>query len=109
MWNTQTGKEVAKFEWKKQPREGPKSIKFTTDESYCGRLATKHNIEIYDNGSFDAPRATIVASAENLAKKGDLAKYQGKKTKSFWFDGFEFVPLNPDASAQTQTRYLIAW
>ena len=47
MWSTQTGKEVAKFEWKKQSKEGPKSIKFSKDEKFCGRLSSKHHIEIY--------------------------------------------------------------
>jgi len=74
IWNTQTGIEAAKFEWKKQSKEGPKSIKFSKDEKYCGRLSSKHHIEIYQDGNFEAPKATIVASIENLAKKSDLAK-----------------------------------
>jgi hypothetical protein len=59
---------------------------------YCGRLATKHSIEVYQNGDFTAPRITITASVENLAKKTDLPKLEGKKSKPFWFDGFEFIP-----------------
>lgn len=47
IWSTQSGKEVAKFEWKKQSKEGPKSIKFSLDEKYCGRLSSKHHIELY--------------------------------------------------------------
>lgn len=29
LWHTVTGNEVAMFEWKKQSKEGPKSIKFS--------------------------------------------------------------------------------
>lgn len=29
LWNSQTAREVAMFEWKKQSKEGPKSIKFS--------------------------------------------------------------------------------
>lgn len=47
VWNTNTGREVVKFEWKKQSKEGPKSIKFTKDEKYCGRLSARNTIEIY--------------------------------------------------------------
>lgn len=94
IWNTKTGKEAAKFEWKKQSKEGPKSVKFSKDEKFCGRLSSKHHIEIYHNNNFESPKATIMASVENLGKKADLAKFADLKNKPFWFDGFEFVPQN---------------
>ena len=36
--NAQTGKTLAKFEWKKTAKDALKSIKFTPDEKYCVRL-----------------------------------------------------------------------
>jgi len=38
----------------------------------------------------------IKASAENLAKKKDLQK-EGEKAKfNYYFDGIEFIPVNPE-------------
>jgi uncharacterized protein with WD repeat len=36
--NARTGKMMAKFEWKKNPRDGIKSVKFSKDEKYFVRL-----------------------------------------------------------------------
>jgi uncharacterized protein with WD repeat len=36
--NARTGKTMAKFEWKKNPRDGIKSVKFSKDEKYFVRL-----------------------------------------------------------------------
>jgi uncharacterized protein with WD repeat len=47
LWHTQTGEEVTSFEFRKTSREGPKSIKFTKDERFCIRLASKTEIEVY--------------------------------------------------------------
>ena len=47
LWSSKTGKEVTSFAFKKTSKEGPKSIKFTKDESYCARLATPSIIEIF--------------------------------------------------------------
>jgi uncharacterized protein with WD repeat len=33
-----TGKALAKFEWRKNPQEAMRSIKFSSDESHCFRL-----------------------------------------------------------------------
>jgi translation initiation factor 2A len=40
----------------------------------------------------------IVANIENLAKKKDIQ--DGKKFKPFYFDGFEFIPVNPEVPPQ---------
>lgn len=53
IWNTQTGKEVASFEFRKTSKEGPKSLKFTKDEKYCIRIASKSVIDIFESGKFD--------------------------------------------------------
>jgi len=36
--NAASGKTVASFEWKKNPKDGIRSIKWTSDEKYCARL-----------------------------------------------------------------------
>lgn len=48
IWNSMTGKEVWACEFKKISKEGPKSIKFTTNESHCARLSSKNTIDIYE-------------------------------------------------------------
>jgi uncharacterized protein with WD repeat len=53
IWSNLTGREVAQFEWKKQSKEGPKSIKFSQDEKFCARLSSKNTIDVYENGNFD--------------------------------------------------------
>ena len=47
-----TGKEIGAFEWRKTSKEGPKSIRFSRDEKYCARLATKKTVEVYVDGNF---------------------------------------------------------
>jgi uncharacterized protein with WD repeat len=69
VWDISTGKEVAQFEWKKSSKEGTKSIKFTEDERFCGRLSTRTQIEVYESGNFTEPKARINATSENLGKK----------------------------------------
>ena len=55
--HTKTGKTVAKFEWKKSPKDSIKSIRFTNDERYCLRLVPSLNskdvnyIEVYKDGN----------------------------------------------------------
>ena len=50
LWHTKTGKEAAEFEFKKSSKEGPKSIKFTKDESMCARLSSLKTIDFYELG-----------------------------------------------------------
>jgi len=69
IWDISTGKEVAQFEWKKGSKEGTKSIKFTEDERFCGRLSSRNQIEVYESGDFTEPKARINATAEFLGKK----------------------------------------
>ena len=87
MWNTQTGVESAMFEWKKQSKEGPKSIKFSQDERFCARLSSKTTIDFYENGDFSKPKATITADAQTVGKKGE------QDNRKFWFDGLDFIPI----------------
>jgi len=59
--DTKKGLIVAKFEWKKSPKDSIKSIRFSEDESFCIRLVPQANtkdvnsIEVYRNGDFSAP------------------------------------------------------
>ena len=69
IWDISTGKEVAQFEWKKGSKEGTKSIKFTEDERFCGRLSSRNQIEVYESGDFTEPKARINATVEFLGKK----------------------------------------
>lgn len=73
VWSNKSGKEVCGFEFKKQSKEGPKSIKFTKNETYCARLASRTTIDIFDvskadESSFEKPKFKLVASAALLAK-----------------------------------------
>ena len=68
LWNSMTGKETAGFEFKKTSKEGPKSIKFTKNESHCARLSSLKTIDIYDLSSndgtlFEKPKFKLTASA----------------------------------------------
>jgi len=93
VWNLQTGKEVASFEYKKGSKDGAKSIKFSEDESFCARLSSRTQIEIYDTQNFSEIKTYINATEETLGKK----KSKQEETKAaakgkYWFDGFEFIP-----------------
>jgi uncharacterized protein with WD repeat len=63
--NSSTGKTLAKFEWKKNPKDGVRSIKFTNDEKYCARLVPQlaqgqiNSIEIFENADFSKPTKVI--------------------------------------------------
>ena len=63
--NTKSGKIVAKFEWKKSPKESIKSIKFSPDEKFCMRLVICNNpkdinsIEVYKDGNFSKPFSIV--------------------------------------------------
>lgn len=65
--DTKKGRILAKFEWKKTPKDSIKSIKFSQDEKYCIRLIPQLNqkdvnsIEIYKDGNFTAPSFIIPA------------------------------------------------
>lgn len=62
-----TGKTMAKFEWKKSPKDSIKSIRFSKDERYCIRLIPAINakdvnsVEVYKDGNFSAPFCVIEA------------------------------------------------
>jgi uncharacterized protein with WD repeat len=61
------GKTLAKFQWRKTPKEAIKSIKFTKDERFCVRLVPQlsskqpNSIEVYQNGDFSKPTNVIKA------------------------------------------------
>lgn len=101
VWSVQTGKEVLQFEWKKASKEGPRSIKFSQDEQFVARLASKTSIEVYKVGQFDQPFVTLNANYETLAKKNAP---KGR----YWFDGFEFIPADFQYG-NNQHQYLMAW
>lgn len=111
---TKTGKTVAKFEWKKSPKESIKSIRFSADEKYCLRLIPAINskdvnsIEIYKDGNFSTPFSIIPAkfgtkSAQN-AKKGQPPIYIDGR-----FDGMDLCCLNPNVEPDKSPFYLFAW
>jgi hypothetical protein len=102
VWETDTGREVALFEWKKGSKEGTKSIKFSEDEKFCARMSSKTQIEVYSTTNFSEPLVRINANHETLGKKGP-----GKGQK-YWFDGFEFIPSHTTPAGQTH-QYLFAW
>jgi len=58
---------MARFEWKKSPKESIKSIRFSSDERYCLRLIPAvsakdvNSIEIYKDGNFSTPFSIIPA------------------------------------------------
>jgi uncharacterized protein with WD repeat len=56
VWNSLSGKELGAYEFRKGSKEGPKSIKFTRDESFCARLAAKNSIEIFEKGNFEVAK-----------------------------------------------------
>lgn len=95
VWNTLTGSESAIFEWKKQSKEGPKSIKFSQDERFCARLSSKTTIDFYENGDFSKPKSTITANAQTLGKKGE------QNSGKFWFDGVDFIPVGAERGQGT--------
>ncbi len=73
IWDCNKGRELAEFEWRKSSKEGTKSIKFTNDERYCARIASKTQIEIFEKGDFAQPKLVINANEETLAKKSKKA------------------------------------
>jgi WD40 repeat protein len=113
VWNSQTGKEVAGFAFKKGSKEGPKSIKFTADERYCARLTSKTGIDIFDlaskdDSAFEKPKFKLQANVQLL---GRLSKKEasGYLKEEYKFDGFDFVPVNPDIPAQFAPRFFVCW
>ncbi len=113
VWNSQTGKEVAGFPFKKGSKEGPKSIKFAVDEKYCARLTSKTGIDIYDlsskdDSAFEKPKYKLVANATLIGRpcKKEASGYYKEEYK---FDGFDFVPVNPEIPAQFAPRYFVCW
>jgi uncharacterized protein with WD repeat len=69
VWDTHSGKEVAGFPWNKASKEGPKSLKFTSDERFCARITSPTTISIYDltqNNGFATAKHKLVASHEML-------------------------------------------
>jgi len=73
LWSSLSGKEVCGFDFRKGSKEGPKSIKFTKNETFCARIAGKNTIDIYnlsakDDSCFTKPFIKLVASHELLSK-----------------------------------------
>lgn len=89
VWDSQTGKSLTAFEWKKTAKDSIKSFKFFPDESKCARLVPvdsskdANRIEIYQNGNFSKPHKLIHARFPiKAAKKGDPPTFVNGK-----FDG----------------------
>lgn len=110
---TATGKTLAKFDWRMNPKEAMKSVKFSPDEKYCFRLAPGltgkevNSIEIYRDHVFEKPSGTIVSrfpvKAAQSQKKGlPLTFTDGK------FDGFQMCPIN-EADPAKSPFYLFTW
>ena len=65
--DTQSGRHVASFVWRKSPKEGLRTIMWNPDESICLRMAPPegpgqpNQIEIYRNGDFSQPTNRIFA------------------------------------------------
>jgi hypothetical protein len=108
VWNLAAGIEMAKFEWKKGSKEGTKSIKFSEDERFCARISSRTQIEVYDCGNFNEPKARINASVENLGKKGGKQEEEKSSKAKYWFDGFEFIPAQT-APGGASHQFLFAW
>jgi uncharacterized protein with WD repeat len=111
--DTKSGRTVAKFDWKKNPKEAPKSIRFTHDESYCFRLVPtnsakeSNSIEIYRDKDFTNPFGVIQAkfpqkTLQNQKKGMPPTLIDGR------FDGLELCPLNP-AALEKSPFYVFAW
>lgn len=81
VWNTQNGKELGHFEWKKGSKEGTKSIKFTENEKFCARLSSRTQIEVYEDGNFTLPKVVINADEKTLGKKGSKTEEEKKSAK----------------------------
>jgi len=64
-----SGKEVGSFEFRRSSKDGPKSIKFTKDERFCGRQANKKTIQIFEQGNFSQPKYRVVAGPQLNSKK----------------------------------------
>lgn len=110
--NAKTGKVEAQWEWRKTPKEGPRSLKFLNDESYCMRLVPQagnakdpNSIEVYANGNFSAPKMVIQARFPvKPAKKSDAVTFVNGR-----FDGLDLCPLNPAVPAEQSPFYMMAW
>ena len=107
---TKTGKTFAKFEWRKNPKEAMKSIRFSIDEKFCFRLAPGlsakdvNSIEVYRDNDFTKPTCVIWSRFPVKAlKKGLPATFVDGR-----FDGFDLCPLNP-ANPEKSPFYLFAW
>lgn len=102
---------MAKFEWKKNPKEGIKSIKFSKDEKYCVRMVPQtsstapNSIEVYEHHDFTKP-SKVIASRFQIkpAKKAEPAVIADGH-----FDGFEIAPLNPNVPEDQSPLYIFAW
>jgi len=81
-------------------KEGPKSIKFSRDEKYCARLASRKTIAIYEDGDFNIPKYKIKAGPPQTAQKqNDTEQTSKQKKEDYKFDGFQLIPSNPDIPA----------
>lgn len=109
--HAESGEIVAKWEWKNTPKEGPKSVRFMDDESFCFRLLPQqgatlepNSIEIYKNCDFTEKPVSIAARFPvKTSKKSDPAKFINGK-----FDGLDLCPRNP-ANPESGPFYLLAW
>jgi uncharacterized protein with WD repeat len=112
--DTKKGRIVAKFEWKKSPKESMKSIRFSQDETYCIRLVPCNNskdgnsIEIYKNGDFNAPFSVIQAKFQTQGAK-NAKKGLAPIVVDGRFDGFDLCCLNPAVPIEKSPFYMFAW
>jgi uncharacterized protein with WD repeat len=99
-----TGDIVASFEWRKTPKEGPKTFRFMPDESYAMRLAPMNMnikepnfIEVYKNCEFGKPPSLIIHAKFPVkpAKKSDPVTYVNGQ-----FDGMDLCPLDPSVAPE---------
>lgn len=108
--NVNTGEIVVTFEWRKTPKDGPKSLKFMQDESYCFRLVAQqgqtkepNSIEVYKDCDFSTIQLNIIARFPvKPAKKSDPVTFVPGK-----FDGLDMCPRNPEKA--DGPFYLLAW
>ncbi len=109
--DTNTGRTIGEYIWKKSAKEGLKTLLWSPDERVCLRLAPAeapnqpNYVEIYRNNNFGEFPTRIYARFPRKGKnKKEAPTYVNSK-----FDGFELCPLNPAVSSDESPEYLFAW
>ena len=78
------------------------------DEKFMARLSSKITLDIYDTTNFTVPKYKITAGEQLLSKKQQEELGQSKKGQ-YKFDGYEFIPMNPDIPAHLCPMYIAVW